>query len=414
MIRGLLCVAVMALGTWAAWGDTFEKHPKRFVVGPNPCFIVAPDLNGDAIPEIITADRGDLTSPNEERPANDELSLLIAHERLSYTKSPPFRSGFAPYAVVIANIDDLKAPDVVVGSFLAARNRDLSLFRNLGENLFETSHYSISDDVLQYTKNRDGDNRAIFTTPGITSLIAGDKDDFNHDGYRDVVATCWSSDVLAFFPGGADPYFGQAKLTELAGGPRDLVARDFDGDGETDLAVLLYNVGEIALLKGDGQGGFELEEHFPTHGNLPTRLKCADINGDGKDDLVVSHCYADDSFTIHYSSKPFRYDLTQEIVLGSKRDAVEHEIRDLVVTDLNGDERPDLALACFESRTVRVFLNTSKDHSVPQTFAEEIYTFKDARPRALCVADFNGDGRLDLGVALWEANAVALLLGTGK
>ena len=55
--------------------------------------------------------------------------------------------------------------------------------------------------------------------------------------------------------------------------------------------------------------------------------------------------------------------------------------------------------------------NRSRDQSLPQRFRKETYAFKRGKPSALTVADFNQDQKPDLGVALWEANAVALLLG---
>ena len=45
------------------------------------------------------------------------------------------------------------------------------------------------------------------------------------------------------------------------------------------------------------------------------------------------------------------------------------------------------------------------------SFRTEAYEYKDAQPYALCSADFNGDGKKDLAIALWGPNAVALLLG---
>ncbi|HEO71445.1 MAG TPA: hypothetical protein ENN80_09285, partial [Candidatus Hydrogenedentes bacterium] len=184
---------VLACGAGAT--DTFSKHKRWLSVGPNPSYIVAADLTGDGLPEILTADAGSLTDPREERPAHDQVSLLVARGDLEYEHQPQLQTGFAPYCIVIANIDALKAPDIVVGSFHAVRRRNLSLFRNLGENLFEPLHFRIPPDKeLPYKRMRDGDGSPVFTTPGITSLVVRD---INHDGFRDVVATGWSSDVIA-------------------------------------------------------------------------------------------------------------------------------------------------------------------------------------------------------------------------
>ncbi len=403
-----LLITCLVIAPGAA-GDTFKKHTRQLPAGPNPSAIVAADLNGDEWPEIITADVGSLTDPRQERPAHDQLSFLVAQGDLDYEPQPQLQTGFAPYCIAVANIDALKAPDLVVGSFHAVRERNISLFRNLRDNLFEPSHFSIPPDrELPYERMRDGDGAPIFTTPGITSLIVSD---INHDSYRDIVATGWSSDVLIFVPGVPDAYFGAPRFTRAVGGPRDVKAADFDKDGETDLVATLYTAGQLALWKGDGTGAFEPAAHFASRGRLPHKVQVADVNRDDRLDLVVSHCYTDDSIVLFYGDGDFQFSLSQELMLGEDRKVLEHEIRDIIVTDLNGDDKPDIAAACYGSAQVVVFINNSPDAALPQTFREETYPYKDARPRGLCAADFNRDGARDLAVTLWEANAVGLLLG---
>ncbi len=393
-----------------ASAETFVKHNRWLQVGPNPCAIVTADLNGDGLPEIVTADRGEMTDTREERPANDELSLLVAGPNLTYENRPPLRAGFAPWCVVVANIDALKAPDLVVGSFHATRNRDLTLFRNLGETGFEPSTYTVPDEGLGYESVRDDDNRPIYTVPGITAVAVRD---INHDQFRDAVAAGWSSGVIIVFPGNAETYFGEPKVIAAPGGPRDLQMADFDGDGEVDLVTTMYNTNEIALWKGDGKGQFEEVKRFPSRGPLPHKVRIADMNGDNKPDLVVSHCFSSDSVAIHFGDGGFSFEVSQEIEVGTdnNRLEVQDEVRDVIVADFNGDGKLDLATACFASSRVCLFINRSDGTGAPLTFEREVYRYKDARPYALSAADLNQDGKPDIAVTLWDANAVGLLLG---
>lgn len=406
-MRTILCFLCVA-GLCAPGGaQTFRKHSKWFQVGPNPTAIVAADLDGDGLPEIITADRGGLENPRESRPAQDQLSYLVAKGNLKYEAQPQLRTGFAPYCLVVANVDELPAPDILVGNFLAARQRDLTLFRNIGDGLFEPHHFTVDDERLDYTQRLDGDKLPVFTTPGITALVVRDID---RDGYRDVIATGWSSDVIVYLPGAIEGYFGRPELTEAKGGPRDLAVADFDGDGRDDLALAMSS-GQVALWKGNGEGGFEPVTRFSSRGRLPHQIRAADMNGDGEQDLIVSHWAADDSIVIFYGGGDFQFSSSREILLGGDREKVEAEIRDIVVGDLDGDGRLDIAAACYASNEVVVLMNRSKDARLPQRFEEERYAYANGKPRALCIADFNGDGKPDLGVALWDANSVALLLG---
>jgi hypothetical protein len=401
---------------WAATADGFHQHKVWFPVGPNPSAIASTDLNGNGIPEIISADAGVLTDPRSERPANNELSVLAATKPLEYEKQVPLITGFGPYCIAIANIDALPALDILVGSFHTverrSESRDLTLFRNIGDLLFEPVEFSVPVERLQYLRNRDADEQPIFTKPGITALAVYD---FNGDDYRDVIATGWSSDVLIYFPGHATAYFEEPRFIHAPGGPRDIQTADFNNDGKMDLVTVMYASGEIVLWKGDGQGGFEEADRFLSRGALPHKVRVTDMNADGNLDLVISHCHTYDSVAIYYGAGDFQFELCQEITVGVSRSILEHEIRDILVEDLNGDGRLDIALACFASARVIVVMNTSEDNGLPQTFSKSTYTFesggKTGKPRALCVQDFNGDGLKDLAVALWNANAVALLLG---
>jgi hypothetical protein len=398
-----------------AVAQAFAKVQESYLVGPQPCAIVARDLNDDGLPEIVTADRGILADSSQERPANNELSLLVASDVLEY-KRHTLNVGFGPYCVVVANLDAQKAPDLVVGSFHARRGRHVTLFRNLsapapGElssRLVPVS-FTVPTDRLKYRRMADSLGEPVFAPPGITSLTVGH---FNGDAYRDVVATAWASDVLVFFPGHAEEYLGDPRYIDAPGGPRDVQAGDFDGDGDLDLATTLYAAGCVALWDNDGSGTFERVEQFASRGPLPHKLRASDLNGDGHLDLAVSHCHASDSIVLFFGGDGFRFSLSQEILFGDSRDIVEYEIRDILVEDLTGDGKPDIAAACHTSGEVLVLINTTPAGARDCVFRTEEYAL-DGRPYAICAADFDRDGKLDLGVTLCgpSANCVAILPG---
>lgn len=397
----------MLLVSAAVTAQTFEIG-RTFRVGPNPRDLVAPDLNGDGWPELITADSGEMMDRREERPANDELSLLVAEGDLKYYKQhPSLKTGFAPYAIVVANVDALKMPDIIVASFLDVRHRDISLFRNLPDMIFETVEFRIPDEGLSYYRHIDGDGLPVFTKPALTSLVV---DDINGDGYRDLIATAWASDVLVLLPGDPQAYFGAPQYFPAPGGPRDLKLADFDGDGAKDIAAVFHTTGEIGLWKGGGKGLFESVTRFPTRGRLPGVLLAGDVNLDGKTDLVVAHTHTDDSIVILYGDGGFSFSVAQEILLAANREQLDHELRDIVMDDFNGDGRLDLAAAAFHSGKVFALINVSDSQAKEQRFHQEVYPLREGKPRALCTGDFNKDEKRDLAVAHWQPDAVTLLL----
>jgi len=386
---------------------TFEVQSKRYRVGPNPISVALADLNDDGILDILAANRGPLRDIRDERPAEENLSYLVGRADGGFDSQPPLPCGFGPYQVVVANIDALRAPDIVVANFHEVRNRDLTLLRNLDAGVFEPHHFTVPDDALRYTQMRDSEGQPVFSMPGLTAVAVAD---VNGDGYRDALATGWSSDVLVQFPGHPENYFADAIITVCAGRPRDLALEDLDGDGVLDLAVTLYNTDEIAILKGSGKGTFDLVDKFSSRGKMPQRIRAADVNGDHRRDLVVTHAQTGDSIVVFLGDGDFHFSVAQEIQLGTDRFHREIGVEDLVVRDFNGDDKPDIALACADAGAVILLRNTTDGKSLPLRFEKEVFAFEGGAPHALAAGDITRDGKPDLAVALWGADSIGLLI----
>ena len=68
--------------------------------------------------------------------------------------------------------------------------------------------------------------------------------------------------------------------------PRAVVAADFDGDGDQDLAVANRDSNTVTLLLGNGAGSFTSSGNFGD-GSGPFHLATADFDGDGRLDIVT-------------------------------------------------------------------------------------------------------------------------------
>ena len=83
-------------------------------------------------------------------------------------------------------------------------------------------------------------------------------------------------------------FTGSALASHLAGDlplPDLIVPGDFNQDGKLDLAVNLSGYDNIAILDGDGQGGFTIKEHIESD-TLPKGLAAGFVDKDGYLDLV--------------------------------------------------------------------------------------------------------------------------------
>jgi hypothetical protein len=139
-------------------------------------------------------------------------------------------------------------------------------------------------------------------------------------------------------------------------------------------------------------------------GTTPGSVELADLNGDGKRDIVVANT-ASNNLTILLGDGRGRFTPAP----GSPVAAGESP-NDIAIADLNGDGKLDLALANHEHKQITILLGDGRGGFAPQaTVAVQ------SKPHAHGVAagDFDGDRKLDLAVESWETNQVEILLGKG-
>jgi hypothetical protein len=82
----------------------------------------------------------------------------------------------------------------------------------------------------------------------------------------------------------------------------------------------------------------------------------------------------------------------------------------VAVADVNGDGRPDLLVANINSNNVSVLLNTTAPGATTPAFAAATNFGVGSSPTSVAVGDVNGDGRPDLLVANQGSNSVSVLL----
>src|SRR5262249_30256523 len=80
--------------------------------------------------------------------------------------------------------------------------------------------------------------------------------------------------------------------------------------------------------------------------------------------------------------------------------------------DVNGDGRPDLLVANFQSNSVSVLLNTTAAGASAPSFAPQQPFATGTSPFSVALGDVNGDGRPDLLVANNGDSTVSVLLNT--
>lgn len=243
----------------------------------------------------------------------------------------------------------------------------------------------------------------VYSTGGTPVKIVSA--DFNRDGKPDVVALN-SNNVLSIVLGSGNGAFGASKTiatlpANTAGSGVLMVAGDFNGDGNQDVAVMPSpgNVVRVFLGHGDGTfaGPVNIADGLPSAGDL----QVGDFNGDDKSDIVVAN---GDSVAVLLgkSSGIFASPIVTKTGLG----APDHLV--LALGDVNRDSHLDIA-ANDTFGSSQVLLGAGTGHfTLEPTFTSA--NLPDAVPTGIAISDFTGDGIPDLAIST-NADVSAFFLG---
>ncbi|HEX3895395.1 MAG TPA: FG-GAP-like repeat-containing protein, partial [Rudaea sp.] len=199
---------------------------------------------------------------------------------------------------------------------------------------------------------------------------------------------------------GPAPSFAAQQTFSTGSGPQSVVFADINNDGKTDAVVTNGNAGTVSVLLNTTAPGattltFAGHQDFAT-GSDPVSVKVADINGDGKPDLVVANDGSNSVSVLLNTTTPGSSTVTfaaqQTFPMGTGPTSV-------TIADVNGDGKPDLIVTNIDDNNVSLLLNTTTPGAATPTFATRQNFATGQLPNAAAVADINGDGKPDVIVA---------------
>lgn len=235
------------------------SYPAAIGTKPHTHAIAAADFNADGHADAVTTNANDST-----------ISLLLGDGAGSFSPAPgsPFRSGRHPY-------DSLAVADLNSDGFL-----DLAVPYLRGNKI----------GVML------GDGRGGLAAGGAWTVDARPGcvaiGDVNSDGRLDLVASHDDFGIIDVLLGDGAGAFAPAPGSPIrfASPVWQVVVADLNADSHADLALGGVSGDDIVIAYGDGSGRFsDAAASTIRSGTWPNYLAVADLNADGKPDIVVSN-----------------------------------------------------------------------------------------------------------------------------
>ena len=375
-------------------GDGTYQPAVTYPTAANPAYVIAADFNGDGIADLAVG-------------AGTVIDVFLARGDGTFRAVASYNSG------------GFDVGSLAFGDFNHDGKIDLVAAHTCSDSTCASSSVSIllgnGDGTFQPSKSfSSGEAVAV-------SVQAGD---FNGDGKLDIAVAGngvggVSYDVVSILLGNGDGTFQSAMSYEACGSGTSsyvfMIAGDFNSDGKLDLAVADFGVcggsktscyeATANVLLGNGDGTFQPPVPYAVGSNA-FGIISADLNGDGKLDLIVTNiCGLSDCDSDGIDIDPG----TISVLLGNGDGTFQPAIAfdatagdrptSVAAGDFNQDGKIDLAftnqnLACCGNGSVGILLGN--DDGTFQTTTS--YSTGALGTDSVVIGDFNGDGIEDMAI----------------
>jgi hypothetical protein len=299
--------------------------PTRYATGHDSNFILAGDINGDGKPDLVVSNV--VTSADNN--GTNSISVLLQRPGSPGTFSPSsdYVTGQSP-VVALGDIDGDGLPDLVVGT---TRNP-------AGVSVFAQSRTSpgVFESPVQ-----------IASLEGVSSVAVGDID---RNGTVDVCLSTATGLVVLLQEGSVPGTFVPAIRYEAGSQPIAIAMGDLDGDGLPDLVVANYGSpdgqihgGVSVFLQDPSTPGKLLPATEYATGSRSISVAVGDLDGDGMPDIAVANPVssgANGDISILLQA-PGRKGIFQSAV----NYPASFQPLSVAVADLNGDGKADVVVA---------------------------------------------------------------------
>lgn len=272
-----------------------------------------------------------------------------------------------------------------------------------GRDDYVASHHDSHDVGVVRSGDRGGMRSFAARTEGKPHNHGLAVADVDRDGDLDVITSDQDAGSIALLVGDGTGNFAIAPGSPWAVGasPYPPAIGDLDGDGNPDVASPLVEGAAIAVLLGDGKGGFTRARGEPGPiAARPYAVALGDLDGDRKLDAVVAHDDATKASILRGDgSGGLSWD--HDLELGGRA-------ADVALVDVDGNGALDLVAAAYPAAML-LMLGDGKGsfaHAPGSPFP------LGGEPSGVAACDVSGDGKLDLVAASGTAQTLSVWLRT--
>lgn len=363
-------------------GGTFGAKADH-ATGSNPGSVALGDLNGDGLVDLVATNGGSNT-----------VSLLLGNGTGLLRARVDFSTGPGPTGVAAGDLTGDGRPDLVTSNYSA------------GTATVLVNSSSASSSALSFNPGTSYPTGAGATSPQALA-IAGLNASF--DGHLDVAVANTGTNKVAVLLGDGAGGLGAPTEYATGAGPNSVIIADVSLNNTTDLVTANYLANSVSVLTGNGFGVFAPKADFAT-GSSPVFVAVGDLNGDSKPDIVTANSVAN-TVSVLQNTSCYQPPLCNSLGFAAHVDLMTgNGPYSVAISDLDGDGRPDLAVANNGAATVSVLLNTTAGAGGPPTFAARTDFPTPPGTQSVAIGDVNGDDRADLIVA---GGKLSILLGDG-